>query len=82
MLNSYKLSGGILDQFLRLKNLEEQQATEPIETDRDAAKASESAGVFESIRYINQEIKQAMTDEMKRRGLTNKDIRHVLHETS
>jgi len=68
--------------LLRLKNLEEQRAAEPVEGDRDVAKASESAGVFESIRSINQEIKQSMTDEMKRRGLTDEDIRHVFHEKS
>jgi hypothetical protein len=68
--------------LLRLKNLEEQRVSEPVEVDRDAAKASESAGVFESIRSINQEIKQTMADEMKRLGLTDEDIRHVFHETS
>jgi len=68
--------------LLRLKNLEDQRASEPVEVNRDAAKASESAGVFKSIRSINQEIKQSMTDEMKRQGLTDEDIRHVFHETS
>ena len=68
--------------WLRLKNLDEQRSSETIEVDRDAAKISASAGVFENILSINQEIKQAMTDEMKRRGLTDDDIRHVFHETS
>ena len=62
--------------------MEDQRASEPVEDDRDVAKASESAGVFESIRSNNQEIKQAMTEEMKRRGLTDEDIRHVFHEKS
>ncbi len=68
--------------LLRLKYLEEQRSAEPVEVERDVAKSSESGGVFESIRSINQEIKQSMADEMKRLGLTDEDIRHVFHETS
>ncbi len=66
----------------RLKNLENQRVSVPVETDRDAAKTSESADVFENIRSINQEIKQSITNEMKLQGLTDEDIRRVFHEIS
>ena len=65
--------------LLRLKNLEIQGASYSIEIERDGEKTSDSAGVFESIRVINQEIKEAMREEMKRRGLTDDDIRYVFH---
>ena len=65
--------------LLRLKNLEDQRSSEPIEVDGDAGKISESAGVFESIQVINQEIKQSMAYEMKRLGLNDDEIRYVFH---
>ena len=62
---------------MRLKNLEIQGASYSIEIDGD--KKSDLAGVFESIRVINQEIKDTMREEMKLRGLTDDDIRYVFH---
>ena len=63
----------------RVKNLEIQRPLELVVTECDAGKASESADVFENIRRMNQKVKQAMKEEMKHRGLSDDDIRHVLH---
>ncbi len=63
----------------RVKGLEIQRASEPVEIERKTGQASESAGVYDSIAGTNQAFKQAMKDEMVRRGLTEDDIRHVLH---
>jgi hypothetical protein len=63
--------------LLRFRNLEIQRTSDLVEVDCDEEKTSDSAGVFESIRVINQAIKQEMKEEMKRRGLTDDDIRYV-----
>lgn len=62
---------------LRLKGLEIQRSSDPVEIERKTGQASESAGVYDSIVRENQVFKQAMKDEMERRGLTEDDIRHV-----
>jgi hypothetical protein len=63
--------------LLRFRNLEIQRTSDLVEVDCDEEKTSDSAGVFESIRVINQAIKQEMKEEMKRLGLTDDDIRYV-----
>lgn len=65
--------------LLRLKELEIQRSSDPVEIERKTGQASESASVYDSIVGENQAFKQAMKDEMVRRGLTEDDIRHVLH---
>lgn len=68
--------------LLSSKNMEIQLSLDLIKVEDNAEQVSNSASIFKSIRTINQEIKQAMTDEMKRQGLTDEDVRHVFHETS
>ena len=64
---------------LRVENMEIQRPSDPVEVVGETGKKSDSACVFESIRSVNQEIKNAMVEEMKHRGLTDDDIRHVFH---
>ena len=64
------------------KHVEIQLSLDLIKVEDNTEHSTNSADIFKSIRSINQEIKQAMTDEMKRRGLTDEDIRHIFHETS
>lgn len=42
-----------------------------------ASLVSDSAGIFESIQGVNNEMKQTMKEEMKRRGLADRDIRYI-----
>jgi hypothetical protein len=65
--------------LLSSKNLEIQLSLDLIKVEDNVVKAADSAGVFESIRGVNQEVKQAMREELKRRGLTEDEIRYVFH---
>lgn len=64
---------------LRIKGLEIQRSSDPVEIERKTGQASESARVYDSIVGENQAFKQAMKDERVRRGLTEDDIRHVFN---
>ena len=65
--------------LLSSKNLQIQLSLDLIKVEDNDGKETNSADIFKSIRSINQEIKQEMTDEMKRRGLSDDEIRHVFH---
>lgn len=68
-----------MDNLPRLKHLEIKRPVDSVEIDFNNSQTSGSSGIFKSIRSANQEVKKAMTDEMRQRGLTDDEIRHVFH---
>ncbi len=65
--------------LLSSKNIEIQLSLDLIKVEDNDGKESNSASIFKSIRGINHEIKQEMKEEMKSRGLSDDEIRHVFH---
>lgn len=59
--------------------MEVQRSSDSIKIVGETGKTSDSACVFESIRSVNQETKNAMVAELKRLGMTDDDVRYVFH---